>query len=266
VPEADFICPVIAASPFLGKEPVTSEAKSVKLALTCEEEMVAPAEKLLLTVMVPDPLRGMMLPYSISWWTVLTRGMTRNKPTSIYVAWVSMRQRCNNPRCRQFHHYGGRGIRVCERWNSFANFEADMGPKPDNMSLDRIDMDGDYTPENCRWATQTEQMRNLRITRRVMIEGRSYVAADLAERSGLKTDTIIDRASHGLVLAEVLSAERRVFTDGLALGGLANGARQRARTHCKRGHEFTPENTDLTKEGWRQCRTCRGPRALKRHP
>jgi hypothetical protein len=195
-----------------------------------------------------------------------TDGMTRKKPSSIYVAWVSMRQRCNNPNCRQYHHYGGRGIRVCERWNSFEAFASDMGPKRRRSSLDRIDINGDYTPENCRWATQSEQLRNQRRTRRVQIEGKDYLALELAERCGLKTDTIVERANQGLPLRQVLSKKRRVFAEGLALGGKANGARQKARTHCKRGHEFTPENTDLTKEGWRQCRICRGPRALKRPP
>ena len=175
----------------------------------------------------------------------------------LYWIWTGMRNRCRNPRAKPWKDYGGRGIRVCKRWDSYAKFAADMGPRPSpKHTLERIDNDGDYTPKNCRWATRKEQSLNLRNTRWVMIEGVEYKAWQLAERSGLKADTIIERAAQGLPLAEVLSPERRVFREGLALGGLANGARQRARTHCYRGHEFTPDNTRITPQGWRRCRQC----------
>jgi len=90
----------------------------------------------------------------------VTHGMSASPEFS---SWRSMRQRCLNKLNYRFHQYGGRGIKICEQWSDFQNFLDDMGLRPDGTSLDRIDCDGDYTPDNCRWATAKTQMRNRRI-------------------------------------------------------------------------------------------------------
>jgi hypothetical protein len=87
--------------------------------------------------------------------------------TRVYEAWSSMWKRCRQPRHKFWKHYGGRGITVCDRWRDFALFYEDMGDHPGGRySLDRKDCDGNYTPDNCRWATPHEQQSNRRNSRR----------------------------------------------------------------------------------------------------
>lgn len=173
----------------------------------------------------------------------------------LYNIWRGMHYRCSNPNARYWKRYGGRGIKVCQEWSDFYQFVSDIGPRPSlKHSLDRIDNEGDYTPKNCRWATRKEQQRNQSVTRWVSIQGKRYKACDLSEISGLKTDSIIERAALGLTYDQVVDPKKRIYLPGLALGGSANGKKQRQKTHCPKGHSY--EDAIITRQGWRRCRQC----------
>jgi hypothetical protein len=179
----------------------------------------------------------------------------------LYSVYHGMKQRCYNPNIKQFHDYGGRGIVVCERWlAAFDNFIIDMPTRHPGQEIDRIDNDGPYSPENCRWSTHKENMRNRRNTVFVTIGGVEHLLSELAEKYKLKPDTIKERAEKGMVFSDVVSSTRFRNLTGLALGGEANGDKRRAATHCKNGHEFTDANTSMTRQGWRVCRTCKRDR------
>lgn len=113
----------------------------------------------------------------------------------IYLIWNGMHSRCYNPNHPSYHRYGGRGIRVCERWHDFQNFYADMGDKPSpSHSLDRYpNQDGNYEPGNVRWATRTEQARNKGNNYLVEFHGESKTLAEWEEVTGIPQNTLWQR-------------------------------------------------------------------------
>lgn len=126
---------------------------------------------------------------------VRTHGMSGSK---VYAIWESMRQRCSRPSSSYWHRYGGRGIKVCERWQSFENFYADMGEPPtEKHSLGRIDNDGDYEPNNVRWETLDQQNNNKVLNHKVTIDGVTKTLTQWAQENGLKPSTVMSRVSYG---------------------------------------------------------------------
>lgn len=133
---------------------------------------------------------------------LVTNGRKRQTPTReitgtpTHTSWLAMLSRCHNPNHHAYDRYGGKGITVCDRWkesSGFLNFFLDMGLRPDGKSIDRIDNNGNYTPENCRWATRSEQNRNRKTTPLYEYEGRMVSCAELSEISAFSRNTIRDR-------------------------------------------------------------------------
>lgn len=168
------------------------------------------------------------------------------KVSRTWQVWSAMRKRCHNENCSSYPYYGGRGIRVHKRWEKFENFLADMGECPDGRTLDRINVNGNYTPHNCRWATWEEQWANTRQNRKLTFRGRTQHLSAWAREFGMSQSKLSARLNKfGWSLEEALT--------------WPNHSRHPA-THCGRGHPLTPANTYYTKkqEGKmrRQCRKC----------
>jgi len=137
-------------------------------------------------------------------------GMARTK---VYKRWAGMIDRCNNPNSPGYHNYGGRGIKVCERWHDFRNFYEDMGDCSNTLSLDRIDNDGDYCPENCRWTTQTEQCNNTRRNKHISYEGVSKTLAEWADKLNIKYPTMLNRYNRDWTTERMLITPKREYRE-----------------------------------------------------
>lgn len=115
----------------------------------------------------------------------------RHNKTPTYRTWANMLDRCRNHNNSDFFYYGGRGIKVCDRWkNSFENFLEDMGERPKRTSIDRIDNNGNYEPGNCRWATKKEQNNNQRSNINLTFNGKTQTTAQWADELGMNSGTV----------------------------------------------------------------------------
>lgn len=137
-----------------------------------------------------------------------------------YAAWVNMRQRCTNPKYRDYANWGLRGIVYCREWEQFDNFYRDMGEPPKGTSLDRINNDGDYSKENCRWATRSVQNLNKRNCVRYELNGKTQTLAEWARETGIGRITMLKRIQRGVPLR--LALTEKGFLD-MRKHGVARG-------------------------------------------
>ncbi len=132
-----------------------------------------------------------------------THNMTR---TPLFRVWAAMHNRCNNSNVACYHGYGGRGIKVCDRWQRFENFYSDMGDRPTpKHQIDRIDNNGPYSPENCQWAIPSVQAKNKRNNRILTANGESLHLAEWARRLGCNPAAILARLASGMSEAEAVT-------------------------------------------------------------
>lgn len=174
----------------------------------------------------------------------------KGQESAEYRSWRAMKNRCTNPNNAAYPRYGGRGIAVCARWDSFENFLFDMGRRPSpKHSIDRINNDGDYEPGNCRWATSSQQNSNYSRNRWLTLDGETRLLSEWSVQTGIPETTIAARIdAYGWPIEAALQTPVGVavhFSRGKDRG-----------THCANGHEYTPENSGRNSAGWRFCRAC----------
>lgn len=141
---------------------------------------------------------------------MVTHGDTK---TRLFKIWSSMHERCERPAHKHFKDYGGRGIRVCEEWKVYEAFrkwslENGYGEK---LSIDRIDVDGNYEPSNCRWATMKEQQNNKRNNHKLCFNGETHTITEWSEITGIGKTTIKERLNHGWTTEEALTKPVRKY-------------------------------------------------------
>lgn len=115
----------------------------------------------------------------------------------LYSLWGQMRSRCANPSTTGYKNYGGRGIICCKRWEDFTAFAADMGPRPAGHTLDRIDVNGNYEPSNCRWANRSMQANNTTRSVRYFLNGEALTLLEVAEKCGVNHKCLRSRLHRG---------------------------------------------------------------------
>lgn len=141
---------------------------------------------------------------------MIIHGHCKGGASPTYRSWYAMRSRCNNKKNAKYPTYGGAGVRVCDRWNDFRMFIEDMGTRPPGTTIDRIDGSKGYEPGNCRWATSKQQQRNIKTNVYIKINGVEKTAAEWAEISGLKKETVLQRYRANWPRDKILSV--RPFT------------------------------------------------------
>lgn len=166
---------------------------------TCGQELTVRTDNLTLGRQKSCTIAG-------HYWSTVGATYLWKKYPSEYGTWQHLRARCFDEKDDKYRIYGARGITVCERWSEFENFLADMGPKPTpRHTIERKDVNGNYEPDNCRWATRAEQARNLRRTVYVEHNGERRLLIDVADGLGLNRQMVYGRLKNGWSLEDALT-------------------------------------------------------------
>ena len=182
----------------------------------------------------------------------------RKRVTAEYRAYCTMKRRCYEKKFISFNNYGGRGIKVCPQWmekdSGYIKFLTDIGRKPSpEYTLDRIDVNGDYTPENVRWATRKTQARNTRTTHYLIYNGIKKSLPEWAEEYGMKLATL-----HKRIYIHKYPIEKSLMTPVRHLGTSPNSKK----IVCPKNHPYSGENL-INDGGGRRCRICKNETARK---
>lgn len=173
--------------------------------------------------------------------------------------WLYMRNRCYNKNLKCYENYGGRGIKVCDRWLfSFENFYEDMGKRPDGYSIERIDNDGDYSPENCKWIPMSEQAKNKRNVVKIRYNGEIRTMKEWSIITNLSVATIEYRYRAGWDVEKMMTKPMK--------GTIPKLPKQpKIKTNCKSGkHLWNDENVHIRNNGVSLCKICRNEGRTKK--
>lgn len=169
------------------------------------------------------------------WWQT-THGMSDSPE---YKVWNNMMSRCNNPNHPRYKDWGGRGIRVCDKWRTFSGFYEDMGKRPtDKHTIERRDNDKGYSKDNCYWATTKEQSANRRSNNIVYYEESGFISRDWAKKLGISTRTFYSRLQRGWDFVEIVEG-KRTKTPRLLMAI----ARHKEGKHTRKCEQYIKRNT-----------------------
>ncbi len=202
---------VIDEAPRMLVGPLKRQRRAVYVRCDCGKEIVAE---------LPGLIAGSPKSCGCARYRSVSEKLTRHGMTNTrtYHIWNSMVSRCTNPNSKSWARYGGRGIRVCDRWRTFDHFHEDMGTAPEGLSIDRIDNAKGYEPGNCRWANAFEQAVNKRSTRLITALGKTLALSQWGRETGLGSSVIRDRLSCGWAPDDAMS---------IPLGGSLKRSQQR---------------------------------------
>lgn len=133
--------------------------------------------------------------------------------TRAYLSWAKMRERCLNSSCPAFPNYGGRGIKISKRWDKFENFLKDMGERPSGYSLERVDVNGNYSPENCKWIPRKEQNFNTRKSIRIHFRGETRCLSEWCRILNLRRGFVLKRLRLGWSFEDAIKRPIRIPLD-----------------------------------------------------